>query len=106
MCLAGMKTIRIPRLRLLIFGIGWIFFTIVIEFLNQIIEQIVIDTVPTDFSYLPYAPSFIHAVYETTGIIGLAIRNLWLSRGVFYGIGVLIILYWCYIAVSRFDKER
>ncbi|MFW9956823.1 MAG: hypothetical protein ACFFCT_02020 [Candidatus Odinarchaeota archaeon] len=101
-----MRAIRIPRLRLLVFGIGWILFTITLEFINQIVVQIVIDNVSNDYPYLPYAPSFLHAVYETTGTLGVTIINLWLSRGVFYGVGVIIILYWCYAVIRQFNEVR
>jgi hypothetical protein len=94
-----MKRKSIPQIRLLIFGIAWILFAIVLEILHLTILQIVIYSGPSGMPIAPNSPPIDQAIYDTTGLLGVTIHYLWLLRGLIYGIGVLIVLYWFYVAM-------
>lgn len=84
-----MRTIQ--RKRWSIFGI----LLIVITFVNEYAYGIVLQ-IAANYGGWPYSPSILGEVswiYETTGILGLTSRILYLTRGFFYLIGFLALLY-------------
>ncbi len=84
-----MRSIQKPRWLLL--GV----LLILITFVNQYVYGIVLQ-IAADYGGWPYSPYILGEVrwiYETTGILGLTSRILYLTRGFFYVFGFLALLY-------------
>lgn len=81
----------IQRKRWLLFGILLILISIVNEYVYGIVLQIA-----ADYGGWPYPASILGEVswiYETTGILGMTSRIMFLTRGFFYLFGFLALFY-------------
>ena len=84
-----MRTIQ--RKRWLSFGVFLIIFAIANTYAFGVVMQIAANH--GGWPWWPPVEPELDWVYETTGILGLTIRNLYLLRGFFYVFGFLALMY-------------